>query len=228
MVFVWLSADAGMLIGGYTKSELITYYIVSIFLSWIIGWYPFWIAKDIKTGDIIGQILLKPVSLYWRAFAADLAWHAISLFFGFFASMLFWFVLKNYFVFSMSLERLVVLILSIVLAIFVVFGFCVVVSISAFWLTETSGLNDLFWVLLTLFGGQAYPLSFLPKTIGLLPQIMPFRYMFSFPMEIYFEKLSTTQILQGFSVGIFWVLFIGIAYKILWKKGVKAYNAWGH
>ena len=228
MVFVWLSADAGMLIGGYTKSELITYYVVSIFLAWIIAWYPFWIADDIKSGDIIGQILLKPVSLYWRAFMSDLAWHAISIFFGFVASGVIWFFLKNYFIFSMSLDKFVFILLAMVLAIFVVFGFCVVVSLAAFWLTETNGVIDVFWILLTIFGGQAYPLTFLPKGIfTTLSTVLPFRYMFSFPMEIYFEKLSTPQIFQGFSIGLFWVIFIAFAYKIVWKKGVKVYNAWG-
>ncbi len=228
MVFVWLSANAGALIGGYTKSELITYYIVTIFLAWVIAWYPFWISADIKSGVIIGQILLKPVSLYWRAFAADLAWHVISIFFGFLASGLFWLFLRNYFIFSMSLEKAILMILACILAIFVVFGSCVVISMLAFWLTETSGINDVFWVLLTVFGGQAYPLSFLPDGLKLVSQVLPFRYMFSFPLEIYFNKLTLDQIFQGFLLGIAWIVVIGISYNILWKKGVKAYNVWGH
>ena len=80
MLAVWFSISGTGQIAGYTRNELLSYYVVSLFLSWIIGWYPFWIAQNIKNGSIVGEILLKPVSLYWRAFTADLAWHTISVF----------------------------------------------------------------------------------------------------------------------------------------------------
>ena len=227
MLAVWFSVNASDVIAGYTRNELLSYYVVALFLSWIVGWYPFWIAKNIKTGAIVGEVILKPVSLYWRAFMDDLSWHTISVLMAAVVFASTWAILKNYFIFDLSFLNLLLFIAASVIAIFVVFGAAVCVSILAFWLTESNFTINVFWAFMVVLGGHSLPITFLPGLFNLVAKLSPFRYMFSFPMEIYFHKLTSMEVSIGFCLAVFWAVFLASLYKQLWEKGLKVYTAWG-
>ncbi|MDP1743502.1 MAG: ABC-2 family transporter protein, partial [Candidatus Amesbacteria bacterium] len=58
-------------------------------------------------------------------------------------------------------------------------------------------------------------------------KFLPFRYMYSFPLEIILGKLAGKEIVFGFTVGIIWILILVIIYKTMWSKGTKAYTSAG-
>ncbi len=51
--------------------------------------------------------------------------------------------------------------------------------------------------------------------------------MFSFPLEIYFGKLSGMEIVQGGIIGIVWVGILTQLYQLMWSRGRRAYTAFG-
>jgi ABC-type uncharacterized transport system permease subunit len=88
-IAVWLSADSSGLIGGFTKSGLITYYVFSLLMRWLTDWFPFyWLKYDIANGKIVGDMLTKPVSAYWQVFCNELGWHIVSFNVGIFSTLL--------------------------------------------------------------------------------------------------------------------------------------------
>jgi ABC-2 type transport system permease protein len=78
-----------------------------------------------------------------------------------------------------------------------------------------------------LLGGRWIPLNFFPPVVANVFNLLPFMFLFSFPVQIFQGQISMGQILRSTAIEIFWLglfLFIG---KVLWKAGVKKYEAYG-
>lgn len=185
------------------------------------------VKDEIKDGRIIGTTLLKPISLYKRAFATDAGWHIVTVFIGLAASLLVGLLLRDYVVFPFTPEGFLLVTLVALLSIFVVFGFSLCLGLLAFWFTEVSTIDNLFWACLVFLGGQALPITFIPAVFQNLVRILPFRYMFSFPLEIFFGKLSTGEIITGLFFQLTWIVILIFLYKIMWRQGLKVYSAFG-
>lgn len=227
MIAVWNSATATGLIAGYTKNELTSYYVASLFLQWLTGWYPFyWIRTEIRDGSV-ANMLTKPMSFYWRVFAGESGWHIVSTPIGVLTSVIVALFIPNHLVFSFGLNFWIAILASL-LSIFVVFTTSLCMGLLAFWLTNLNTLDSTFWAAKIFLGGQGIPISFLPLPLLYVVKLLPFRYMFSFPLEVYFNKLSSGEIMFGFGIQILWIVLLTLLYKVLWTKGRRAYTSFGN
>jgi ABC-2 type transport system permease protein len=228
MAAVWLSADGNNLIGGLTKPQIITYYILSLFLQWVVNWLPFYsIVEEIQSGGIL-KWLIRPVSYYWVRFMSEIGWHLFSIFFGLIGALVLYLFLGSYFQIDINLSRSLLVIISTLFALLLVFTSSLALGLTAFWLTEVSVFDTLFWTGRMFLGGQSFPLSFFPAGIRPFINLLPFRYMFSFPLEIIFNQLNTSQLIAGFAFQIFWLIILTRLYKLFWGKGRRIYGAFGH
>ncbi|MDP2930590.1 MAG: ABC-2 family transporter protein, partial [bacterium] len=225
---VWLSSDAGDLIAGYTKKGLISYYLIGFLLHWIVNWLPFYsTADEIKSGEIVASTLTKPFSYYWRKFAEEAGWHTFTVFLGLALTIILAFGLKEFIVFEFHWNQLILFALATIFAIFCIFGFSLCLGLLAFWFTEVWTVDTIFWAGRNFLGGWYLPVSFFPGVLQTIIRILPFRYIFSFPLELFFGKLSPAEIISGFAICLFWILFFAWLYKIMWEKGRKSYTAFG-
>ncbi len=228
MLSLWLSVSATGLIAGYTKSELITYYILSLLLDRIIGFFPgHWVRNKIKSGEIIGDGLLKPVSYYFVAFMAEASWHSVTIFIGIISAAAFAIFFKDNFLWLLTFDKFFVIAAATALGIIIVFSTSFILGLLAFYFTEASIFEDVYFALLGLLGGVIVPVSFFPQQVKFIIDLLPFRFVLSFPLEIYLGKLSPTATLEGFIIGLSWAALLITVYKFVWARGVKAYNAWG-
>jgi ABC-2 type transport system permease protein len=229
IIAVWFSVSAGKKIGGYTRPELVTYYIMAFFLDRFTLWIPFYnIVDEIRNGGIVLTVLPKPFSYFWQKLATETGWHLVTLMIGFVVTAILIFFLRDFFIFHFSPANFLLIILTVLLAIFVIFTMSLCLGLLAFWFTEVYAVDSLFWAARTILAGRAVPLSFIPVGIfQTITRILPFRYMFSFPLEIYFEKLSKTEIIQGMMMQFFWIGALILVYKFMWNRGRRAYTAFG-
>lgn len=228
MIAVWTSVRGANLIAGYSKNELISYYVVALFLQWLNGWFPFyWIRTEVRDGSIAGNTLTKPISMYWRVFAAESGWHIVSTPVGLLASALVIAIVPHYFIFPTSIN-LWLAVLATILSVFVVFTTSLCMGLLTFWLTNLNTIDSTFWAARVFIGGQGIPISFLPLPLLTVVKILPFRYMFSFPLEIYFNKLTRMDLLWGFVIQIIWIVLLVLLYQVLWTKGRRVYSAYGN
>lgn len=228
-IAIWQSSTSSGSIAGYTKPELIAYYVIGLFLQWFTGWMPFyWIKDQIKDGSIVGSVLTKPVSFYWEVFFQEAGWHIISIFMGIAATLVFFPIIGNFLVKSFSLTLFATASLASIGTIFLIFTFSLCMGMLAFWLTHITSIDSLFWIAKSLLGGQGIPLAFFPVSLLGLVNLLPFRYMFSFPLEIYLGKLNLPQQLYGFGLQLFWIIVFVIIYKFMWSAGRKSYSSFGN
>lgn len=229
LVAVWLSVRSYGLIGGYTKNELITYAVISVFMPWIISWNPFSaIKREIKDGSIAGKILLKPVSYYLERLSWELAWHSMSIFIGLAAGLIAVAIFYRFLTVSIISPEFLFSLPALLLGGLIQYNLSFAMALFAFWFSEVEPLSGLKWMALAILGGSSIPIGFIPNSFQILIKILPFRYMFSFPIEIMMGKISGSQIFFGYLTGILWFGLLFVCCKILWSKGLKVYTAVGN
>ena len=58
-------------------------------------------------------------------------------------------------------------------------------------------------------------------------QVLPFRYMLSFPIEILMGRLSLGEIGRGLAIQMAWAGVFWLGYRLLWQRGLRRYGAVG-
>lgn len=228
IVGVILSSQSGETLGGYTKPELITYYLIGIFFGWLIQYNPFAaVVREIKDGTIATKILLKPVSYFWERLVWEFAWHSVSIFVGLATMIVLGFIFKNFLTIPNIIASSGTILAAIILGSIIQFAFGFTLALLAFWVTEVNAINSVKWIGLGIFGGSAIPISFVPANLHNLVLILPFRYMYSFPLEIILNKIDQNGIIFGFLMQTIWIVFFLLLYKLLWNQGLKVYSSVG-
>ncbi len=228
VVALWLSVSSGPLLAGYTKDQLITYAIVGVIASAIINFNPFPGAKrQIKDGSFATSVMLKPLSFYKERFVWESTWRIYFTAFNLITFIAACIVFAQFLSFSMEILNLPFLLVTVGGAIVLQFTLSMCLALLAFWFTEVDSLNSLKWIALAILGGTALPISFIPGLFQVLVRLLPFRYMYSLPMEIFFNKLSTQEIIFGIFIQVIWLGIFLLIYKNLYNNGIKKYVSVG-
>lgn len=102
------------------------------------------------------------------------------------------------------------------------------VSLLGFWIEDVTTLNLIInggvWALL---GGMIVPVATFPDKIRHIAELLPYRYMLSFPIEIFSGKLAVSEVLQGFLVLALWICVFALIMHGIWNRGLKTYSAYG-
>jgi ABC-2 type transport system permease protein len=97
----------------------------------------------------------------------------------------------------------------------------------AFWFLEVSTLIFFLYSFEYFLSGHVFPLDLLPKTVQSVLQWAPFPYELYFPVQVLLERLSTSELLRGFSMQILCIFLMATLAHLLWKHGVRRYQAFG-
>lgn len=223
----WLATNSQS-IGGYTRPELISYYIFATLLWWLVGWHCFWWVREmIRDGSISTMALTKPSSYYWQMLFREMGWHTVGGPIGIATAFGLIFLLRNFVSAPPILTNILPLIFALGLATLLVFSLNICVALLTFWFMETESFNHFIWAGIAILGGQSIPISFIPGIWHNIIILLPFRYMASLPLEILFNHLSLSELLTGYLIGLTWLGIMIIAYKFLWQHGTKIYTAVG-
>ena len=100
-------------------------------------------------------------------------------------------------------------------------------ALAAFWTTRVSAINQVYFVLMLFLAGQIAPLTLFPHWIQILADILPFRWMLGFPVELVLGRLTPAQALQGLAAQAVWVVLSLVLVRVVWRAGVRVYSAVG-
>ncbi len=98
---------------------------------------------------------------------------------------------------------------------------------AAFWTTRVSAINQTYFVLLLFLSGQIAPITLMPRPVQILAQILPFRAMVGFPVELLLGRLTLSDALVGIAIQAVWVIIGLVLLRIVWRAGVRVYSAVG-
>lgn len=100
-------------------------------------------------------------------------------------------------------------------------------SIPAFYGTETGHLRTVLDLVLNIFTGALIPAQYYPAQIKEFLTYTPIPYIGYYPIEIYQNGWQNVNLLQGAITAIFWMISLYVLFNILYKKGLRSYEAVG-
>ncbi|MFA6427158.1 MAG: ABC-2 family transporter protein [Candidatus Magasanikbacteria bacterium] len=226
--FLWLSIYGDrMSIAGYSRADIVTYYIVIMFIS--LG-FSSHILKQIRTDILNGEInglLLKPISYLYYRFIHELSYKCIVLL----VAVLFFIgadiLAPSYIEFPHSWLYILSFFLSLACSYVLSHATQMIVGLSSFWLGENFGPDRLRHILEKIFSGELAPLIFLPGILQTVAVYLPFKYLSYFPSQLYLEQITLPDALNNFFVLGIWIIVSWSIVWIMWKRGLKRYEGVG-
>lgn len=97
----------------------------------------------------------------------------------------------------------------------------------AFWADNVWSLNVMLRFVAGLAGGQLLPLALFPGWAQTLVELLPFRFLFSFPVLTLIGRIEPAEWLLGMGVGLFWIGALYLAASLAWRRGYEAYTGVG-
>jgi ABC-2 type transport system permease protein len=98
---------------------------------------------------------------------------------------------------------------------------------AAFWTTRVSAINQAYFILMLFLSGQLAPLSLYPSFVQTAADILPFRWMLGFPVELLLGRLTPSQAMIGLGAQGVWVILAVILLRFTWRAGIRTYSAVG-
>jgi ABC-2 type transport system permease protein len=98
-------------------------------------------------------------------------------------------------------------------------------ALVGFWSTQTTNAWMLWWGLGSFASGWVAPLALMPDWLRAAATLLPFRTTMGFPVELLMGRLDLRQTVYGFAVGLGWLAVFALLYRIIWRRGIRRYQA---
>ncbi len=230
MILMWRSSygDAAE-IGGYTLAQMMLYYVGMMALRTVLNVHPEWaISEEIRTGGF-SKHLLRPLTFSRFHLIGETAWKLLRLLFltPVVAGFLLWLGPEVTASVGLTRELIPAFLGSLLFGFFLNYTLKVSLGLMAFWMTESIGAFNIFFLFQYLFEGTLMPLNLLPPAVQRMGDWLPFRYFYSLTMSIFQGKVGTVEAYQGLAVQVAWCAGAYLLMKIVYAFGVRRYSAVG-
>jgi ABC-2 type transport system permease protein len=210
-----------------TGAEIMTYYLLIALVSRVTRSWTFdMVRKEIVHGKYT-KYLLWPAGITGFRFGSDLANKVITVAALLPVWLLWTVVLARNGLLVFSFENIPLFVLALILAVGIRFYLDMILGHVVLWIERANGLSVVYYSASRLFGGMTVPLVFLPGVLYAVTALLPFRYIYSFPIEIFQGTVDGSQILYGFLIGGAWLLGEILVLQLILKVGLKRYEAAG-
>jgi len=214
-------------IGGFNLASIVTYYMLVEIIDIIYTQTPARIlSRDVQTGDL-NNFLTKPLN-YWKYLLSyttgqQLASSSLSILTVVAVFVLF----PNFVTFPKELLYLLGFFVFLTCAFLISHQILFTIGTLSFYVSEIAHIRQGTNQLMGLLGGRWIPLSFFPPVIANFLGLLPFSFLFNFPIKVFQYQVSIPQMTTAILVETTWLgifLFIG---NFLWKRGIRKYEAYG-
>jgi len=214
-------------LGGFTKTTMIAYFLMVNILNKLVMWFPVYkIEHDIRKGDL-SNFLLKPYSYKLYVFFHECAYRIQYFIISIpFIVIFFWYI-KNSFTISLGFRENILFLIYLIIGMSIFYLLSQLFGFVAFWFTRVLDFQNLFFVFVNILGGRSIPIHLLSGKLLGIAKILPTRYIFSMPLEIFFRRTSTNEAIKYLPLALLWVVALYVLGRIVWRKGIRKYEAYG-
>jgi ABC-2 type transport system permease protein len=224
-LLVWSTAAAGSAVGVYDKNAFVVYYLCLIVVNQLTYPTTHWSTAEAIENGSISSAILRPLPLIYGALGQDMGVKVICM--PFVAVLVVLLGLLFGAQLSVTLLSLAAALAALLLAAVLRFLLAFIISLLAFWFQQSRALltvNDTF---IFLLAGQVAPIALFPGFFRGLAELLPYRYMVSFPVEVLMGTLKGSDLWRGFALQLLWLAVLYSIYRLVIKIGVKKYTAIG-
>ena len=224
----WLSVEKTAS-NPYSDSDYLLYYLlVPVIMNLTDSRLVFKFSQAVKDGSL-NRELLKPFPPLMGYLLESVASNSLQLLYLVPFTLVFWAFVHE----RVALGHLEPSLLLFFAAAIIIGGLARLmvsgsIALLSFWIEDVTTLNLILnggiWALL---GGMIVPVATFPDKIRYVAEMLPYRYMLSFPIEIFSGRLSNSEIYTGFATATFWIVLFALIMRLIWKSGLKTYTAYG-
>ncbi len=229
LILLWSSiyANSATAVKGFTLNEMITYVLIGNLCSVAVRTFlTATVATDIREGRL-SMFLVKPISYLKYVFINELGRSFLSTVISITTQIIVIMFFLDKIYFNTDPAYIALILLMIFLAFIIEFQLSFLIGTIAFWTDEVNGLQLTIERVKRFFSGGYFPLSLLPASVVSIAVLLPFGYSFFYPASLYLKKLDLKQGVKGILVQIAWILILSVVIRIVWKLGLKRYEAVG-
>ncbi len=224
---VWstVAKASGGEVGGFTPEDFAAYYIAIMVVDHLtFTWIMFEYDYRIRMGQF-SAMLLRPIHPIHEDLADNLTYKALTMVVLVPATIVLILLFNP--AFHSEPWAVAAFVPALLLAFLVRFLLGWSLAMLAFWTTRTEAIYNTFFVVELFFSGRIAPLELLPAGMQTAANLLPFRWVLAFPVELLLGRLTTQQALAGLGMQLFWLLVCLVAIRLIWRAGVKKYAAFG-
>jgi ABC-2 type transport system permease protein len=226
-LIVWsvVSTSGGGQVGGYSTRQFAAYFITLMLVNHVTyTWIMYEYEYRIRQG-MLSFALLKPVHPIHADIADNVSSKLITMPIMLAVAAVLALIFKPQV--TLNLWSIALMLPALGLAFLLRFLLEWSLALAAFWTTRVSALNQTYFVAVLFLSGQIAPLSLFPMPVQVAADILPFRWMIGFPVELFLGRLSPVQALQGLGVQAIWLGIALVLVRTLWRVAVRNYSAVG-
>lgn len=224
--FIWKSVlGQGGDIYGYSFAAIMTYLFgTTVLRSLVMGSRTIDLGWMINSGHLTIP-LMRPINIFSFFFIRDMADKLFNLSFIFIEIPIILLVFHPP-VFLQS-DPLVLLftLIGTFLAVLIYFFINIIFGSIAFWSRDIWAPRFLLMVIMEFASGAMFPLDMLPVIWQKIIYFTPFPYLLFVPLKIYLGSDNSANLHLLFALG--WAIILFIISRIIWKKGIRSYEAEG-
>lgn len=229
--FLWLGvfeASGAATVGGLTLAGAVRYTLLAALVGKVMRGTGLdgAIAQEIYDGSL-SRYRVYPVSLY----AFKYAQHAGTVVPGLLQLVLFglaWLLLQGPGAFAGMTPLSALLALgSVALGNALLFAIIWPVQGVAFWAENVWSLLVALRFVAGLLGGQLLPLSVFPSALQPLLDVLPFRFLFAFPVEVLTGRVGVGDWALGMGLAALWLGAFRLLGAWVWRRGSLVYSGAG-
>lgn len=212
-------------INSYTISNTITYYLLTSLIFRIDLSNAIYLGEEIWSGQFTND-LVKPwrvISVHLMATLGEVIINLIS----FIPFLLFMMLTSARYISVPSLLNFSAFIVTLVLAFAMNYFFNLIFHSLTFRYGDRSTMISLVNFVSSFLAGAVFPLAFLSGVYFKFITLLPFKYLFHTPIEIFLGKMSFNQILSSWAHILVWTILFYIIFKIVYTTGLKRYDGVG-
>ena len=229
-VFIWSAVFRSHQgnIGTYSYPEMILYFLIILLVENLVTptedeWR---IAAEIRDGQI-SSIILKPLDYLAYRLSLFISYRALYTVVTLPIVALIYLCFHQYLRLPAHLATWPLMVLSVSLAALIQFFIAYALAMIAFWVLEISTIIFIIYSFEYFLSGQVFPLDIMPVWLQGFLKVCPFTYELFFPVQVYLEHLSRADLLRGLGMQLLWVAASYGFARLLWKLGVRHYQAVG-
>ena len=215
---------------GTSKKFTFDQLIVFIFLSIIVGQLKSsWVTSsqmifEIRQG-LINRYLIRPVSYFWYHFMMFVGMN--SLYFLVYMLLLVLFIFLYPGMIFQTFISIIGFLITLALSIYLSYCIYFIMVCCAFWFGEVRSIVVAYNLGMLMISGQYIPIRLFPDEILQILQWTPIPYLVDLPVSVATGIMHQSVWINKIWFGCMWCFILTAISYIIYKRGIKSYEAYG-
>jgi ABC-2 type transport system permease protein len=227
LMAVWLTVvDGGGAPADWSGGDFVGYYVAAAVMYTLTSSSLIWIWDgDLRTGELAAR-MLRPVEPLHQ-YVAHQAGHGLVSMVLLVPIVVVAAVAVPGLDYGLGPLQALAVLAAGALAFAVATMMAAVCALIGFWTTQTANVWMLWWGLGSFASGWIAPLELMPGWIQDAGRVLPFWSTMGFPVELALGRLDPAAVAGGFAIGAAWLAIFVVAYRPLWRAGVRRFQVVG-